>query len=586
MITSIYFDNFKAHEKFSISLRDFNILIGQNNAGKSTILDAFRILEGAYRFASRYNPKNVVLASGQLKTGYEIPQTSIPIIVENLQTNYNDFAATIRYRFSEGQNLLIEFSKDRQPILYLDTPRKTPNSSTTFRKEFNLNLAIIPTLGPLEIDEEILDDKYVKRWSGSRRAPRMFRNIWYHDTEGFQLFKDIVEKTWPKMSIKLPEKKDTFSKELIMYCEEDRILREVSWAGFGFQIWLQLLTHIVKFRNANIIVVDEPEIYLHPDLQHKILAILKDLPARIILATHSVEIINNAEPSDVLLIDREYQSAQRMSDLAGLQRAADIIGSGQNIQLARLARGKKVLFVEGKDLNYLSRLSKICGFDSLFTTGDLTVIPVHGFTQHDKIIHANWAFSTVLGEQLQLAAIFDRDYRCDEEIVDFKKKLGAELDLIHVLERKEIENYLLDITCIQLAVEEKLSARVKHGNLSDIPLFSAGKILEGIFEEIKSDTFGQLGASEYRFYQKSGQELAKIIASQQKRFDITWIDSNERVKLVPGKIVLAKLNEILQTDYGVSISMNSIISKMRPDQVGKDLVEFFQTLESFRINKL
>src|SRR5690606_34321066 len=117
----------------------------------------------------------------------------------NLQTDYVDAPATIRYRFLEGQSIYMEFSKNRLPILYFDTPRKMPKSAVDFRNEFNLKLSIIPTLGPLEAEEETLDKKYVNRWSGSKRAPRMFRNIWFHDKAYFKEFKETVENTWQGM---------------------------------------------------------------------------------------------------------------------------------------------------------------------------------------------------------------------------------------------------------------------------------------------------------------------------------------------------------------------------------------------------
>ena len=43
------------------------------------------------------------------------------------------------------------------------------------------------------------------------------------------------------MSDGFPEKRDMFSKELVMFCYEERIAREICWAGFGFQIWIQLI---------------------------------------------------------------------------------------------------------------------------------------------------------------------------------------------------------------------------------------------------------------------------------------------------------------------------------------------------------
>src|SRR5688572_4221392 len=118
MITSIHFSNFKALEDFSVSFRDFNVLTGPNNSGKSTILDALRVLQGAYRYASRISPQFQRTGSGS-RFGYQIPTSSIPIILENLQTNFNtDSPSIIKYRLDRGQTLSIVFRSDEPTYLF------------------------------------------------------------------------------------------------------------------------------------------------------------------------------------------------------------------------------------------------------------------------------------------------------------------------------------------------------------------------------------------------------------------------------------------------------------------------------------
>ena len=99
------------------------------------------------------------------------------------------------------------------------------------------------------------------------------------------------------MSVLSPEF-DIQTKRLLMFCKEGRIDREVYWAGFGFQVWLQLLTHIfyrVNDKTNTILIVDEPDIYLHPNLQHELYTLVKENTEQVLLATHSVEIINEAD---------------------------------------------------------------------------------------------------------------------------------------------------------------------------------------------------------------------------------------------------------------------------------------------------
>lgn len=575
MINSIRFTNFKALEDFTIYLKDFNVLTGPNNNGKSTILDGLRVLQGAYRYASRYNPKLIRSPYGGAYYGYEIPEASIPIILENVQTNFNiDEPSILKFKLDQGKSLTLYFHNEHPAYLFFDTPNRTPLSSTSFRKEFPLNISIVPTLGPFEIEEDLLDADYVKRWYGSRRSPRMFRSYWFYNPELFSEFKSQVEKTWKGMSISFPERRSTFSKGIVMFCEEERMPREICWAGFGFQIWLQLLTHIINSKDANLIVVDEPEVYLHPDLQHKILDLLKANDAKVVLATHSVEIINSVEPSEVLLIDKRSKLSKRISDLEGLQAISNILGSGQNIQLTRLARGKKILFVEGLDAKLLSKVAKLCKLDDLFASGEITVIAIEGFTKHEKIIHTNWAFSKVLGESLKIAVLLDRDYRTDEEIAIVKEKLTSEVALIHILKLKEIENYFI----IPAAIERAVFARIPSG-LNGV---NVEQLIQEVIDDLKEDTKTQIVAQKAKYNQKSAKDISTIIKEASIEFEKQWKNVLFRFSKVGGKAFFTLLNQKLQERHKISITITQVANNMRHDDIGEDLHIFLKQLDGVK----
>ena len=146
----------------------------------------------------------------------------------------------------------------------------------------------------------------------------MFSNIWYRQSEQFSSFRALVESTWPGMSIRPPERHGYAPPKLTMLCEENRLARELSWAGFGFQVWLQILTHLIGASAATTLIVNEPEVYLHPDLQHKLFALLRNSKKQVILATHSVGIIE-AEHDDVVLVNRARHSAKRVETLTAFR---------------------------------------------------------------------------------------------------------------------------------------------------------------------------------------------------------------------------------------------------------------------------
>src|SRR5437764_13776966 len=114
------------------------------------------------------------------------------------------------------------------------------------------------------------------------------------------------------MDIEYPEIEKIHGKApLFMFCPEERILREIFWSGFGLQVWCQMLTHLIQSRESSLFLIDEPDIYLHSDLQRQLLTLLRNLGPDILIATHSTEIINEAEADDIVRINKRRTNARR-----------------------------------------------------------------------------------------------------------------------------------------------------------------------------------------------------------------------------------------------------------------------------------
>lgn len=358
MFTSVKFRNFKSLRDFTVRLRQTNVLVGPNNAGKSTILDAFRAMEAAHRYASR-RTQAPLSVNGETIVGYEIPMSNFPISLANIHSDYqSDQETSATFSLENGNKLQLRFYDIARCIMTIAEAKQRTSTTAQFKKNFPISIYSFPTLGPLEEDDGLLTDEYVRQWKDTRRSHRMFRNIWYRQMDKFNAFEELVEKTWDGMTVLKPEvDMKQFPPKLFMFCKEGRVDRELYWAGFGFQVWLQILTHLIGAAQHNVLVVDEPEIYLHPDLQRRLFQLLKESNKQIILATHSAEIINEADHDDVVVVNRSKKATLRVSDADGLQEALTSIGSAQNIHLARLSKGKKILFLEGDDYRLLRRFS-------------------------------------------------------------------------------------------------------------------------------------------------------------------------------------------------------------------------------------
>lgn len=310
-LTQIEFNNYKAMQEFTVDLGEVNLLVGKNNSGKSTILSALRILEYAMRIAQVRTPTRVEDATGKLTIGHHIPEANLPTTIENVHTDYTDVSTLITFTLENYSNLFLYFPRDGGCILYWSAS-KTISTPSQFRQEFPLQIRAVPVLGPLEQEELLVTDETVKRATGTPRAARHFRNYWYRNRERFTDFRDMVEATWPGMSIGMPEL-HAEDRRLVMFCTERRIDRELFWAGFGFQIWCQLLTHLAQSENADLIVVDEPEVYLHPDVQRQLLPLLRRLGPSIMLATHSAAVLSGAQDHEILLVDKRQTTTSRLT---------------------------------------------------------------------------------------------------------------------------------------------------------------------------------------------------------------------------------------------------------------------------------
>lgn len=583
-IASVRFRHFKGLRDHRVSLKRMNVLVGPNNAGKSSVLDAFRLLGAAVRHAKRRNPSNVIVDARPV-FGWEVPPTTLPIPLVNAHSDSDEDTAagtSISFGMRDGGVLELLIRDGARCLLTVDVAGPRVSSAKAFRDRYPIEVLHFPTLGPLEEDEEMLQDEYVERNRSGRRSNRMFRNVWIRQPELFPRFKELVEGSWPGVTIKPAEIYGFAPARLEMFYGEKRRDREVSWAGYGFQVWLQLLTHLLAAEGATTLVVDEPEIYLHPDLQRRFFELLRHSDRQVVLATHSAEIVNDAERDEVVLVDRNRRAARRIGDIEGLQEALFTIGSAQNIHLTKLSRGRRVLFLEGQDMRLLRRFAARFGFPALADGGDLTVVPIGGFAQRQKIEDAAWTFGQVLKAEIAIAALLDRDYRSDEEIASIEEGMRGSVPHFHVLGVKEIENYLLVPEAIAAAIASRLrERRVEHLELSENPRGFASDLLERVTDGMRGDVQSQLAAHRIRHLGRTGRDTATLAKEAFDAFEPVWADLPRRLRIVPGKQALSELNALLGREFAVSITAAQVISHLRPDHLPDDLRAVLADLDRF-----
>jgi len=340
-----------------------------------------------------------------------------------------------------------------------------------------------------------------------------------------------------------------------------------------------MLTYIIKNKNASVFLIDEPDIYLHSDLQRQLMGILKSLGPDIIIATHSTELISEADINDILVINKSNQSAKRIKDPSQLRSIFQVLGSN----LTQIAKSKRVLFVEGKDFLVFSRIARILKKEQVANRSDFAVVPVEGF--NPTRLHAfKDGIEKTIGTKIVSAVIFDRDYRSDNEVNDEIKELSHGNVFVHIHSKKEIENFLL----VPKAIEKAITNRIAEINMrTDKNLVfneNINDVLSELSNEFKNRTQAQLHSHRFK-YEKSinpKHDESTIIEKILHDFDEIWDDFEKRLALLPGKDFLSRLNVYLQENYKITITQANIINAMTPSQIPKEMVELIDKIELLR----
>ena len=107
-ITEVQFSRYKTLRKLKVQTRMINVLTGQNNAGKSTFLSAFRLLDAAMGYARRRSPSVVATHLGR-RYGYVVPTENLPISLENIHTDLELVETTVDFTLDNDAILTLYF---------------------------------------------------------------------------------------------------------------------------------------------------------------------------------------------------------------------------------------------------------------------------------------------------------------------------------------------------------------------------------------------------------------------------------------------------------------------------------------------
>lgn len=583
MISNLRLQNFRGFDDHLVPLRESTIIVGANNAGKSTVVEALRLVAVATDRLLRAN-------SNLVKTPDWLENTLSPVglspsvrgltsdgLESTLFHQYRDPPAQITATFESGAEVVVYIGPASQ--IHAVARFRNGSALTSIREASRLGLHPIsaqPQVTPLLRDEPIRTDGTIRRGEGTYLASQHFRNqLWRVKRQKlYREFREIAEESWPGLQIKELEGHEDRPEDPLQLRVRDRgFVGEVSLMGHGLQMWLQIVWFLARAPRSATVVLDEPDVYMHPDLQRRLLTLVRSRFSQLLIATHSLEIIADVDPRAILAVDRRLPESEFVASLPGLQEVMDRLGAVQNIQLTRLMSAESFLLVEGADVKLLRVLQGVAGLTG--TPIDLVPhVEIGGRGGWRSGVADRLPTKNADGDKIRSFAILDADYFPPEEHqerYDEARQWGVQL---RIWSRKEIENFLL----VPAAISRLINHRADGSDCTpDLVTEEIDRIIEALRHEPIEDSVVTIINSR----DKAGG-LPKALKAGRKFVADRWEDRASRWAMAPGKLVLSRLSTWSQEKYKVGFGPEQVARSLRQDEVDPEVKEVISAVTEGR----
>ena len=230
----------------------------------------------------------------------------------------------------------------------------------------------------------------------------------------------------------------------------DNFLVQVN--GSGIREALRLVLDL-EFEQPEILLVEEPEVHLHPALEIAMMRHLKaeSLTTQVFLTTHSTNFLDTGDMQNVYMVWGNGSTQVQHLDVDAAESA---IPKELGIRLSSIFMYDRLVFVEGiTDELVLRAFAETLGLNlSQANVGFVIMGGSRNFTHYA----AEATLAILSRRQVESIFILDRDEQRQSGLDWLARQLAEKADL-HVLERREIENYLLTPTGMFSLLERKAS---------------------------------------------------------------------------------------------------------------------------------
>jgi len=375
IIKYVEIENFKTFgDKVHIDLGHPAVLIGPNNAGKTSVIQALALWSGGVKawFEKKVRPRKEKLE--RISAGInrlnilEIPVSETRFLWKGTRVRKGN--APIQLVINVGiehegktRDCRLYFTQRDSEVIYCRPCPETLKDDELLSYASKLRFNLLYPMSGIEIDEPLIQEGRINVLMGQGQTAQVLRNLCYKvlENENGQMDWNVIVALMGKLfSVKLgkPELDKNRGTIELHYEQSDIDSKlDIALAGRGLQQMLLVLSYLYSHKGS-ILLIDEPDAHLEILRQKQVYAILKDIAqnnkCQVIIATHSEVILDDAVDTNLtLLINGEAVNLASQQDIKSALRTYGI----EHYYKAKVM--PRLLYVDGStDIEMLRALAK------------------------------------------------------------------------------------------------------------------------------------------------------------------------------------------------------------------------------------
>lgn len=571
--------NFKQFKDNTFTIKDgVTVLAGANNSGKSTLLHALVVWEYCKQIVLSEKGSDFLYRKTSKGGGVGVNvEDFVPLNVPDARHLWTNLRANYSRSEAKGNknklniNVTWDFMGARRYLFFslsLVNNRIFITVSDTNVEDMGdiLHVGYIPTFAGIQAKEErvlkpkrdrliaeglvgavlrnVINDMYnsnmEKRNSLKRGKTKLSDEDLadFRETDPWEILIHTIKKTFGR-KLYIPKRDPNFNLYIDVFIDDQEASKknrkDIMVEGTGFLQWLSVFSFAVD-SSIDVLLLDEPDAHLHPDLQLKLINELKRVTnnnnSQVILATHSPEILKYEDPSNVLVINHPIKEISNKKGYLKGDFEKDMflsnLGSPHSSKTQEIVNKKRIIFHEGSsDRSLIEKSAELLKLDVsewAFIQG----------TDSHKERKKLWAYLAGDIHDLIAVSIRDRDGGDIGEIEDDSLKLKGNICVkqsqvnnngtFYALNwrRRNIESYLVSPSLISISsgrftenqVVEELSS--KHALRIDEETFQAMNPPAGLL----NTDFKQIL---YKDFRMNAGDLIKNLQLKHLCDDVKWL---------------------------------------------------------------